>query len=52
MSMSYHLLECLCSKKAVDSVIKGCEDKVLVLRFGRETDLVCMELDDLVRETP
>ena len=45
--MSY-VLNRLKSKKEVDSVIKSSEDKVLVLRFGRETDAVCMQLDDIV----
>ena len=28
--------------------IKSTVDKVLVLRFGRETDGVCMQLDEIV----
>ena len=36
------------AKKDVDRAIKSTEDKVLVLRFGRETDAVCMQLDDIV----
>ncbi len=48
--MSYLSLECLSSKKAVDKAIKGCEDKVLVLRFGRANEPVCMQLDDLVSQ--
>ncbi len=48
--MSYLSLECLSSKKAVDSAIKGCEDKVLVLRFGRADDPMCMQLDNMVRQ--
>ena len=47
MSSSY-LLKSLQSKKEVDKAIRGCEDKVLVLRFGRETDPVCLQLDDIV----
>ena len=46
---SRYLLKCLQSKKEVDKAIRGCEDKVLVLRFGRETDPICLQLDDIVR---
>ena len=42
------LLPHLETKKAVDDAIKGSEDKVLVLRFGRDSDGVCMQLDDIV----
>ena len=45
--MSY-VLPTLNTKKDVDNAIKGSEDKVLVLRFGKETDAVCMQLDDIV----
>ncbi len=45
--MSY-VLPSLRTKKEVDTAIKGSEDKVLVLRFGKETDAVCMQLDDIV----
>ena len=45
--MSY-VLPRLNTKKDVDKAIKGSEDKVLVLRFGKETDAVCMQLDDIV----
>lgn len=47
--MSY-VLNKLSTKKDVDNAIKTCEDKVLVLRFGRETDTVCQQLDDIVRK--
>lgn len=46
--MSY-LLQRLKTKKEVDNAIKNTEDKVLVLRFGKEKDPVCMQLDDIVR---
>ena len=46
--MSY-VLNKLNTKKEVDNAIKTCEDKVLVLRFGRENDTVCQQLDDIVR---
>ena len=49
--MSY-VLPRLESKKDVDRAIKRTEDKVLVLRFGREADGVCMQLDELVGATP
>jgi hypothetical protein len=45
--MSY-VLPRLSTKKDVDQAIKTCEDKVLVLRFGREKDAVCLQLDDIV----
>ena len=45
--MSY-LLNKLQTKKDVDVAIKTTVDKVLVLRFGRETDAVCLQLDDMV----
>ena len=44
------LLQKLESKKDVDVAIRTTEDKVLVLRFGRETDAVCLQLDDVVRQ--
>lgn len=43
------VLNKLSTKKEVDNAIKTCEDKVLVLRFGRETDTVCQQLDHIVR---
>ena len=45
--MSY-VLPKLVTKKEVDRAIKSTEDKVLVLRFGKETDGECMELDHIV----
>ncbi|XP_038054143.1 thioredoxin-like protein 4B [Patiria miniata] len=45
------LLPKLTSKKEVDQVIKTTEDLVLVLRFGRDTDLVCMQLDEILSKT-
>lgn len=38
----------LSSKKDIDSVIKTVAEKVLVLRFGRDEDVVCMQLDEIV----
>lgn len=48
--MSY-LLPKLSTKKEVDDAIKQTEDKVLVLRFGRSDDLVCMQLDEILSKT-
>lgn len=45
--MSY-VLNKLSSKKEVDNAIRHTEDKVLVLRFGRESETECMKLDDIV----
>ena len=42
------VLQRLATKREVDHAIKTTEDKVLVLRFGRESDAVCMQLDDIV----
>uniref|UniRef100_A0A2I3GYH7 Thioredoxin like 4B n=1 Tax=Nomascus leucogenys TaxID=61853 RepID=A0A2I3GYH7_NOMLE len=41
------LLPKLTSKKEVDQVIKSTAEKVLVLRFGRDEDPVCLQLDDI-----
>jgi hypothetical protein len=45
--MSY-LLQTLTRKQDVDKLIRDTLDKVLVLRFGRATDVVCMQLDEIV----
>nr|CAN74149.1 hypothetical protein VITISV_044060 [Vitis vinifera] len=42
------LMTTLREKKEVDSIIRDTIDKVLVLRFGRSTDSVCLHLDDIV----
>uniref|UniRef100_A0A8D0RXY0 Thioredoxin like 4B n=2 Tax=Sus scrofa TaxID=9823 RepID=A0A8D0RXY0_PIG len=42
------LLPKLSSKKEVDQAIKSTAEKVLVLRFGRDEDPVCLQLDDIV----
>lgn len=47
--MSY-VLPRLETKKEVDDAIKSTEDKVLVLRFGREADSVCLQLDAIVSQ--
>lgn len=45
--MSYQLRQ-LTTKKQIDSAIKDTEDKVLLLRFGKESDPVTMQLDNTV----
>jgi len=47
--MSYSL-ERLNSKMDVDNAIRNIVDKVVVLRFGRETDMVCMQHDDILQK--
>ena len=47
-----YVLPRLTTKKEVDGAIKRTEDKVLVLRFGREADSVCMQLDEIVSVPP
>jgi len=37
------------SKEEVDAAVRGVAEKVLVLRFGREEDPVCLHLDHTVR---
>ncbi|GLT51658.1 hypothetical protein SLA2020_250530 [Shorea laevis] len=48
--MSY-LLTTLTKKKEIDTVIRDTIDKVLVLRFGRATDSLCLQLDDILAKT-
>lgn len=50
-AMAY-VLPRLETKKEVDGAIKNTEDKVLLLRFGREADSVCMQLDEIVSGPP
>lgn len=45
--MSLFLPKLTC-KKDIDEVIKGVAEKVVVLRFGRDEDLVCLQLDEIV----
>lgn len=49
--MSY-LLTTLTKKKEIDTIIRDTIDKVLVLRFGRATDALCLQLDDIVLSLP
>ncbi|XP_043838033.1 thioredoxin-like protein 4B isoform X1 [Dromiciops gliroides] len=45
------LLPKLASKKEVDQAIKSTAEKVLVLRFGRDEDPVCLQIDDILSKT-
>lgn len=45
MSLFLPKLNC---KKDIDEVIKGVAEKVVVLRFGRDEDSVCLQLDEIV----
>lgn len=45
--MSYLLNE-LKTKQEIDGAIMKTLDKVLVLRFGKANDLVCLQLDQIV----
>ncbi|CAL5208180.1 unnamed protein product [Lathyrus oleraceus] len=45
--MSY-MLATLSQKREVDSIIRDTIDKVLVLRFGRVSDLICLHLDQIL----
>lgn len=42
------LLPKLTSKKEIDEVIRNVAEKVLVLRFGKDDDSVCLQLDEIV----
>ncbi|KAK9281970.1 hypothetical protein L1049_004879 [Liquidambar formosana] len=42
------VLTTLTKKQEVDSIIRDTIDKVLVLRFGRSSDSVCLQLDDIL----
>ncbi|XP_030547786.1 thioredoxin-like protein 4B [Rhodamnia argentea] len=46
-----YLLNTLTRKREVDSVIRDTIDKVLVLRFGRASDAVCLQLDDILAKS-
>lgn len=48
--MSY-LLPVLSRKEDIDRLICDTLDKVLVLRFGRSSDVVCMQLDEILAKT-
>ncbi|XP_053788262.1 thioredoxin-like protein 4B isoform X2 [Vidua macroura] len=48
--MSFLLPKLTC-KREVDQAIKSVAEKVLVLRFGRDNDAVCLQLDDILAKT-
>jgi len=45
------LFQTLRTKEEIDQVIIDTEDLVVVLRFGRETDSTCLELDEVFAKT-
>ncbi|KAK7826936.1 thioredoxin-like protein yls8 [Quercus suber] len=49
--MSSYLLTVLTKKQEVDTIIRDTIDKVLVLRFGRASDPVCLQLDDVLSKS-
>ncbi|KAL0008856.1 hypothetical protein SO802_010358 [Lithocarpus litseifolius] len=49
--MSSYLLTVLTKKQEVDAIIRDTIDKVLVLRFGRASDPVCLQLDDVLSKS-
>uniref|UniRef100_A0A3P8V2I9 Thioredoxin-like 4B n=1 Tax=Cynoglossus semilaevis TaxID=244447 RepID=A0A3P8V2I9_CYNSE len=48
--MSLFLPKLTC-KKDIDEVIKGVAEKVVVLRFGRDEDSVCLQLDEILSKS-
>lgn len=50
VKMSLFLPKLSC-KKDIDEVIKGVAEKVVVLRFGRDEDSVCLQLDEILSKT-
>ena len=48
--MSY-VLQTLVDKPSIDEKIRGCEDKVLVLCFGRDNDTTCLRCHDILSKT-
>ncbi|ELR14793.1 catalytic, putative [Acanthamoeba castellanii str. Neff] len=48
--MSY-LLQTLRTKREVDEAIRNTDDLLLVLRFGREDDATCLQLDEILSKT-
>lgn len=45
------VLQKLKTKAEIDAVIKSTEDLVLVLRFGRDTDIACLQLDHIMEKS-
>ncbi|RRT80668.1 hypothetical protein B296_00001581 [Ensete ventricosum] len=50
--MSGFLLPTLSRKRDVDCIIRDTLDKVLLLRFGRAADPLCLHFDEIVRCAP
>ncbi|KAF3796164.1 Thioredoxin-like protein 4B [Nymphaea thermarum] len=48
--MSY-ILTTLRTKHEVDNIIRDTIDKVLVLRFGRQSDIGCLQLDEIIAKS-
>ncbi|XP_058641999.1 thioredoxin-like protein 4B isoform X1 [Onychostoma macrolepis] len=48
--MSFFLPKLSC-KKDIDDAVKSVAEKVLVLRFGRDEDSVCLQLDEILSKT-
>ena len=46
--MSSEALPHLISKEEVDYVLRNVDDLLVILRFGRDNDTGCMQLDDTV----
>ncbi|XP_030932324.1 thioredoxin-like protein 4B isoform X2 [Quercus lobata] len=49
--MSSYLLTVLTKKQEVDTIIRDTIDKVPVLRFGRASDPVCLQLDNVLSKS-
>ncbi|WAR26180.1 TXN4B-like protein [Mya arenaria] len=49
--MASYLLPHLQSKQDVDNVIRHTEELVLVLRFGKDEDPVCLQLDHILAKS-
>ncbi|XP_068648706.1 uncharacterized protein [Aristolochia californica] len=45
------VLNTLTKKRDVDALIRDTIDKVLVLRFGRDSDAACRQLDDILAKS-
>ncbi|XP_033745428.1 thioredoxin-like protein 4B [Pecten maximus] len=45
------LLPSLNSKKDIDDVIRNTADKIVVLRFGRQYDVTCLQLDQILEKS-
>mmetsp|Transcript_13211 Transcript_13211/g.33715 ORF Transcript_13211/g.33715 Transcript_13211/m.33715 type:complete len:151 (+) Transcript_13211:47-499(+) len=46
--MSFHGLKRLTTKADVDNVIRNTDDKLVVLRFGRDDNVDCMQIDKVL----